>query len=145
MLAPYEGEHSATVYGPACPQQGSSTKRGTVASSEDCLTLNVFTPAVMLPGSKLPVVVTGSSRLGFGNNTVSRSLHMHEPVIYVSLNYWWFVSVLHSLSESDVSQFERLRIPGEPRSQAYWHWKLEPPRSTTCTPLGTKVYRSIRR
>ncbi|KAG2747886.1 hypothetical protein P692DRAFT_20819463 [Suillus brevipes Sb2] len=105
----------------------------------------------MLPGSKLPVVVVSPHlspfglaflRLNastyvsrqvaadrFGNNTVSRSLHMHEPVIYVSLNYWWFVSVLHFLSESDVSQVERLGIPGEPRSQAYWHWKLEPPRS----------------
>lgn len=103
-LAPYEGEHSATVYGPACPQQGSSTKGGIIASSEDCLTLNVFTPAVVLPGSKLPVVVyifgggfeTGSSRSEFGNITVSRSLHMHEPVIYVSMNYrlsaWGFLA-----------------------------------------------------
>ncbi|KAG1812525.1 Alpha/Beta hydrolase protein [Suillus subaureus] len=69
-LAPYEGEHSAADYGPACPQQGSSTKRGIIPSSEDCLTLNVFTPADMFPGSKLPVIVyvfgggfeTGNSR-----------------------------------------------------------------------------------
>ncbi|KAG2114333.1 Alpha/Beta hydrolase protein [Suillus discolor] len=67
------------------------------------LTLNVFTPAVMLPGSKLPVIVyifgggfeTGSSRSEFGNITISRSLHMQEPVIYVSMNYrlaWGFLA-----------------------------------------------------
>lgn len=113
-LAPYEGEHSAAAYGSACPQQGSSTsKRGVIVSSEDCLTLNVFAPAVMLPGSKLPVVVyifgggfeTGSSRSEFGNITVSRSLQMREPVIYVSMNYrlsaWGFL-VSHEVKQAGI-------------------------------------------
>ncbi|KAG1810854.1 carotenoid ester lipase precursor [Suillus subaureus] len=107
-LPPYEGLHTVAAYGPACSQQESSIQRGIAQmiteSSEDCLTLNVFTPAVMLPGSKLPVVVyifgggfeTGSGQSEFGNITVNRSLQVHEPVIYVSMNYrmtsWGFLA-----------------------------------------------------
>lgn len=104
----YEGSHTAVAYGPACPQQKLPIRRGIgrviTESSEDGLTLNVFTPAVILPGSKLPVVVyifgggfeTGSSQSEFGNITVHKSLKMHEPVIYVSMNYrlsaWGFLA-----------------------------------------------------
>ncbi|KAG2125787.1 alpha beta-hydrolase [Suillus clintonianus] len=107
-LPPYQGQHTASTYGPACHQHGSSIQRwivpGTTETSEDCLTLNVFTPAVKLPGSTLPVIVflfpgafeTGSGKSGFEDVLVSRSVLLDEPVIYVSLNYrlsaWGFLA-----------------------------------------------------
>ncbi|KAG1739545.1 alpha beta-hydrolase [Suillus lakei] len=101
-LPSYQGHHSARAYGPACHQHEPSIQRwivpGITETSEDCLTLNVFTPAVMLPESKLPVVVfifpgafeTGSGQSGFGSSLVGRSVRLHEPVVYVSLNYRLF-------------------------------------------------------
>ncbi|KAI0298097.1 carotenoid ester lipase precursor [Multifurca ochricompacta] len=74
-LDPYQGAHSATAFGPACPQQAvtPSLPAGLpqdVANeisnvifsvifpdSEDCLTLNVVTPSNAIQSANLPVVV----------------------------------------------------------------------------------------
>ncbi|KAI0036275.1 carotenoid ester lipase precursor [Vararia minispora EC-137] len=112
--APYFGTINATVFGPACLQQtstvdipqdinpiaaqvlasegGASVKGG---DSEDCLTVNVITPANAAPSSKLPVVFWiygggfefGGTSLYNGTVIVERSLELHDPVVYVSVNY----------------------------------------------------------
>ncbi|KAJ7876493.1 sterol esterase [Mycena olivaceomarginata] len=71
------GLQNATSFGPACPQQALDIPSGfPVASnsypsiSEDCLTLDVFTPTVENPEVKLPVFVVGN-----------------KPIIVVTPNY----------------------------------------------------------
>src|SRR5262249_60718539 len=62
--APWHGTRAATSYGPHCPQPAGSF--GRASTSEDCLYLNVFTPAGTKP-HKLPVmgwVHGGSLRTG---------------------------------------------------------------------------------
>ncbi|KAI0265664.1 carotenoid ester lipase precursor [Gloeopeniophorella convolvens] len=109
----YTGTHDATTFGPACPQQAlqlpipgelaqeaidfitNSIYNLVTPSSEDCLTLNVVTPAGVKSGTKLPVVVwifgggfeLGSPSIYDGGVIVDRSIALGEPVIYVSLNY----------------------------------------------------------
>jgi len=51
--APPRGILAATAYGPACPQRASS---GAVIGNEDCLRLNIWTPADLAPGEKVPVL-----------------------------------------------------------------------------------------
>ncbi|KAF8485466.1 carotenoid ester lipase precursor [Gautieria morchelliformis] len=107
------GTFLAVVFGPSCPQQAvrlpnpggvpaktinaiiDSIYRTVLPDSEDCLTVNVVKPALILAGSKLPVVVWihgGSFELGStstydGGAIVQRSILMGQPVIYVSMNY----------------------------------------------------------
>ncbi|KAI0298090.1 Alpha/Beta hydrolase protein [Multifurca ochricompacta] len=109
-LDPYQGAHSATAFGPACPQQAvtPSLPAGLpqdVANeivkvlfsvifpdSEDCLTLNVVTPSNAIQSANLPVVVVcgfevGSTSTYDGGVIVQRSVALGKPVIYVSMNY----------------------------------------------------------
>ncbi|KAI9442990.1 alpha beta-hydrolase [Lactarius indigo] len=109
----YVGKHNATAFGLSCPQQAaplalptglppqtlqflaSLGTKATIPIGEDCLTLNVIAPAYIKPGSKLPVVVwiygggfeDGSSAFFDGSVIVNRSIALHQPVIYVSMNY----------------------------------------------------------
>ncbi|KAJ6624409.1 carotenoid ester lipase precursor [Mycena sp. CBHHK59/15] len=109
----YNGTHSATAMGPACPQQAvtlpiltglpeeaiayiANSAFGTIfPSAEDCLTINVIKPTTATSTSKLPVVVwifgggfeLGSPAMYDGVPIVQRSIAMGEPVIYVSMNY----------------------------------------------------------
>ncbi|TFK81844.1 carotenoid ester lipase [Polyporus arcularius HHB13444] len=59
---------------------------------EDCLNLNVITPANVSAGQKLPVVAvrgfefSGSSNVD-GRVMVKRSIEIGEPIIWVSMNY----------------------------------------------------------
>ncbi|EMD39501.1 hypothetical protein CERSUDRAFT_111813 [Gelatoporia subvermispora B] len=111
--SPYNGTHEATAFGSACPQQAltlplpsglasdainfivNSVFQIVTPSSEDCLTLNVFSPAGTKPGANLPVVAWifgggfefGSPSLYDGGVIVQRSIELGEPVIYVSINY----------------------------------------------------------
>ncbi|KAN0124160.1 Alpha/Beta hydrolase fold, partial [Lactarius tabidus] len=100
-LGPYTGKHNATEFGLSCPQQAmtipselqgilpTSTGAGvTIVDGEDCLNLNVITPANVKPGSKLPVVVVGILSMDYdGTVIVNRSITLQQPVIYVSMNY----------------------------------------------------------
>ncbi|GJE92625.1 carotenoid ester lipase precursor [Phanerochaete sordida] len=108
--AAYTGAHDASAFGPACPQQATVPQFppgiesnvteffDSIAISdfaEDCLTLNVWTPADVPKGTKLPVVVWiygggfefGGTSTYNGSAIVSRSVEMNTPVVYVSMNY----------------------------------------------------------
>ncbi|EIW52423.1 carotenoid ester lipase precursor [Trametes versicolor FP-101664 SS1] len=110
---PYTGTHTATAFGPSCPQQAinfdlpsqlaedavnfivNSIFQLVFPSDEDCLSINVMVPAGTQPGAKLPVAAwifgggfeLGSPSMYDGSSIVSRSVKMGEPVIYVSMNY----------------------------------------------------------
>ncbi|KAH9058058.1 carotenoid ester lipase precursor [Lactarius vividus] len=112
---PYAGTHNATAFGLPCPQQATTlailnglpretleylsslfgSGNTTILDGEDCLTLNVITPAHAEPRLKLPVVVwihggafeVGSSMLNDGSPIVNHSIALRKPVIYVSMNY----------------------------------------------------------
>jgi para-nitrobenzyl esterase len=92
--ASWSGLRDATAFGPACPQTPNSPVMmvGPVgASSEDCLTLNVWMPANAAPGAKLPVMVwihgggfftgSGSERQFDGEPYVARG------IVFVAINY----------------------------------------------------------
>ncbi|KAI0637477.1 carotenoid ester lipase precursor [Trametes polyzona] len=110
---PYTGTHTATNFGPACPQQAinvdlpvqlaeatvnfitNSIFQVVTPNEEDCLSINVVVPAGMKPDDKLPVVAwiygggfeLGSPSLYDGGVIVRRSIQLGEPVVYVSMNY----------------------------------------------------------
>ncbi|VDB94159.1 unnamed protein product [Peniophora sp. CBMAI 1063] len=112
---PYSGEYDASVYGDSCIQQvynvtDASDQNPTaveilqstlaaftpnVTDSEDCLTINVHTPANVTADPQLPVVYWiygggfqgGTSAANNGSIIVERSIELDEPVVYVSVNY----------------------------------------------------------
>ncbi|RPD56081.1 carotenoid ester lipase precursor [Lentinus tigrinus ALCF2SS1-7] len=110
---PYNGTHTATSFGPACPQQAfdfpelsglaedavdfivNSIYQVITPSAEDCLSVNVVIPAGTKPGAKLPVAVwifgggfeIGGPDIYDGGVIVKRSIELDEPVVYVSMNY----------------------------------------------------------
>ncbi|KZV67209.1 carotenoid ester lipase precursor [Peniophora sp. CONT] len=110
---PYSGTYNATAFGASCIQQIGSDKNMTglnpiaaqvlesvlagsnVTDDEDCLTINVFTPANTTQNSMLPVVYwiygggfeDGASSAFNGSVIVERSLELGQPVVYVSVNY----------------------------------------------------------
>jgi para-nitrobenzyl esterase len=87
---PWVGERDATAWGPSAPQTVPGRRSGQPSESEDCLVLNVFTPA--LDGAKRPVMVwlhgggwangSGSSRMTDGTN-----LARTGDVVAVSINH----------------------------------------------------------
>lgn len=85
--ASFSGVRSAAAYGAVCPQdappQGASV-------AEDCLTINVQTPANLAAGSKLPVMVWvhgGGLTSGTGADYDAASLVRAGNVIVVTFNY----------------------------------------------------------
>jgi para-nitrobenzyl esterase len=84
--APWHGTRAATSYAPHCPQPPGSF--GRASTSEDCLYLNVFTPA----GNKarnLPVMVWvhgGSLRTGESDDYNPAGL-VRDGVVVVTINY----------------------------------------------------------
>ncbi|KAF8432659.1 alpha beta-hydrolase [Boletus edulis BED1] len=115
-LPPYNTNFTSFEYGPACPQQPPFSHPwpsnlppetidyltivlfNTVTSAEDCLTLNVITPADATPESKLPVLVVSSevplpifALLNYDVWMVTpswkRSIALGDPIVYVGMNF----------------------------------------------------------
>jgi para-nitrobenzyl esterase len=83
----WRGVRSATVFGPACTQtHGASGYRG--AESEDCLTLNVWTPAGHL-GGRLPVMVWihGGGFIGGSGASYDGTRFAQDGIVLVTINY----------------------------------------------------------
>ena len=93
-VAPWQGERPANSFGPRCIQPeylvNSISYFGTEAESEDCLTLNVWTPSLD-HGAQLPVMVwlhgggfiTGSGALSLYDGTALA----RRGVVLVTVNY----------------------------------------------------------
>ncbi len=89
--ARWSGVREATAFGPACMQMGRARAGGTQNQSEDCLLLNVWTPATAKPGAKLPVMVWihgGAFIQGTASSTFYDGTHFAERgVVLVNVNY----------------------------------------------------------
>jgi len=89
-VTPWEGVRDSKEFGPTCAQGGRGTAPGTISegSSEDCLYLNVWTPATAKQGAKLPVMVWihGGAFVGGSGNTSGFGF-ASKGVILVSINY----------------------------------------------------------
>ena len=89
----WDGTRMATEFGPACWQarneEDSPYSRGELARSEDCLTLNVWSPASV--GQELPVMVWfhgGGHSSGVGSATIFDGTAMAKKgVLMVTANY----------------------------------------------------------
>ncbi|EDR10695.1 uncharacterized protein LACBIDRAFT_315360 [Laccaria bicolor S238N-H82] len=96
---PFKGVRQATTFGAACFQQslGASAQDLWFQAHRPCLglSINVFKPASIPAGKKLPVIFwihgggyqVGGSSSYQADPLVARSVTLGEPVIYVSANY----------------------------------------------------------
>ncbi|QHW00293.1 carboxylesterase/lipase family protein [Spirosoma endbachense] len=73
----------ATEYGPACPQQSQSWG----PTSEDCLSLNVFTTATKRPTRPVMVWIHGGGYLGGSARGYDGRVLAHKGVVVVTINY----------------------------------------------------------
>lgn len=85
---PWSDVRDATQFGPQCPQPGSA--RSTLATSEDCLSLNIWTPA-KFAGERLPVMVwIHGGGFVFGSGALPQydgEQLARRGVVLVTLNY----------------------------------------------------------
>lgn len=79
--AAWTGIRAAKKYGPICPQM----RPGRFQESEDCLTLNVWSP---VKAEKLPVMlwIHGGANVN-GNGNMDGSSFTRDGIVFVSLNY----------------------------------------------------------
>jgi para-nitrobenzyl esterase len=87
--APWRGVRDASDYGPACLQMTTFLLRPGATQSEDCLTVNVFTPAHRAAGAKLPVMVWiyGGAFVGGSANNYDGTKFAQDGVVLVTFNY----------------------------------------------------------
>jgi len=90
-VAAWQGTRNATAYGPACEQPSQGWNDSLLASmSEDCLYLNVWTPAIH-PKGRLPVMVWihgGAFVGGAGTDPIFAGEELvKKGVVLVTLNY----------------------------------------------------------
>jgi para-nitrobenzyl esterase len=88
--APWTEPRIAEGFGPACPQKAAARDQDLV-QDEDCLSLNVWTPA-LVPAASLPVMVFvhgGGFRRGASSSELydGALLAAAGPVVVVTLNY----------------------------------------------------------
>ncbi|MFN0181119.1 MAG: carboxylesterase/lipase family protein [Gemmatimonadales bacterium] len=89
-VAPWQGVRKAATFSPVCPQKGAYPPESPIEQmSEDCLTLNVWTPAN--PAARLPVMVWIFGG-GLRNGSASTPLYSGERlssrgVVVVTFNY----------------------------------------------------------
>ena len=97
-LLPWTGTREALAFGDSCPQFASgiggdpSAKPGTLVGHEDCLTLNVYAPALPGPAAeaRLPVMVWihgGGNTIGASRSYDGSRLASLHGVVVVTLNY----------------------------------------------------------
>ncbi len=109
-VAPWQGVRAATSFGPQCLQPNGSPKSvyfeyagGDLPMSEDCLTLNVWTPAG--PAKDLPVMVWlygGGFQVGSAARPVFNGTRLAERgVVVVTINYR--VGILGFLAHPELS------------------------------------------
>ncbi|WP_080059216.1 carboxylesterase/lipase family protein [Spirosoma aerolatum] len=79
----WKGVRLATEYGPACPQQSSDWG----PTSEDCLTLNVFTSTTKHPTRPVMVWIHGGGYLGGSARGYDGRVLARKGVVVVTLNY----------------------------------------------------------
>jgi len=89
-VTPWEGVREAREFGANCAQAGWPRGSGSIAdgSSEDCLYLNIWKPALAKQGARLPVMVWihGGAFVGGSGNT-SGDQFAKQGVILVTFNY----------------------------------------------------------
>ncbi len=88
-VRPWPGVRDASDYGPACLQMTTFLVRPGVKLSEDCLTINVFTPTHRPRGAKLPVMVWiyGGAFIGGSANNYDGTRFAQDGVVLVTFNY----------------------------------------------------------
>lgn len=98
----WQGTRQALAFGPACPQL--SSPYTTLATSEDCLSLNVYAPRTP-QATPRPVIVwlhPGSLAMGSGSDYDGQHLARQANAIVVTINYR--LAVLGFLSATETQQ-----------------------------------------
>ena len=87
----WQGVRNADAFGAICTQPEFGANAKPVPQSEDCLTLNVWKPANLRKGTRLPVMVWihgGGSVVGSGSDSLYDGAALaRDGVIVVSINY----------------------------------------------------------
>src|SRR4051812_35184673 len=88
---PWTNTRDALAYGPTAPQALGRARRGVPAEGEDCLVLNVFTPALG-SGRRRPVMVWlhgGGFSYGTGSDAILDGTHLARTgdVVVVTINH----------------------------------------------------------
>ncbi|KAJ3415286.1 hypothetical protein HDV05_005296 [Chytridiales sp. JEL 0842] len=113
------GELDATEGSKECPQVRGITNPLLKGTSEDCLYMNIYTPANATPNSKLPVMVwvyggsfnSGGTAVPFydGNNLVRESMEDGgSQVVVVTFNYR--IGALGFLASEELNQFDSVNL-----------------------------------
>jgi para-nitrobenzyl esterase len=107
--APWTGTRDALAYGPTAPQVPGRARRGVPPEGEDCLVLNVFTPA-MTNGRRRPVMVWlhgGGFSYGTGSDAILEGSNLARTgdAVVVTINHRLNVFGFTYLGEAGGSDF----------------------------------------